>query len=143
MRSVQAALLGSGPATLPGDSFLLALDYEDGSLATITYASAGSPRMSKERVEVMGGERSAVIDDFRRVELHGGRRPRWARVPSGGVLSRRDKGHRALLRQAFRFFREGGEPPIPYRRMIETTRATLLARDALAAGDRDPVAVGE
>ncbi len=129
--SVQAVGLdGGGPAS----SFVLTLTYDDSSVATITYLARGPARMAKERLEAITGGRSAVVEDFRRVELYGKGRPRRRRV-------RRDKGHSALIAEALRFFRDGGEPPIPYERLVETTRATLLARDALAEGRRDPVAV--
>ena len=121
--------LGTGPRTLDGDNFSLTLRYADGSVATIAYAAGGSPRMTKERVEVIGAGRSAVIDDFRLLELDG------ARV---GRRARRDKGHPAIVAAAFRFFRAGGEPPIPYVRIVETTSATLLARAALGRGDGAP-----
>jgi predicted dehydrogenase/threonine dehydrogenase-like Zn-dependent dehydrogenase len=121
--------LGAGPQTLDGDNFVLVLRYADGSIATISYAAAGSPRMTKERVEVIGAGRSAVIDDFRVLELDGSR---------VGRRSRRDKGHASAVAAAFRFFRAGGEPPIPYARLVETTRATLVARAALVQGDCAP-----
>jgi hypothetical protein len=47
------------------------------------------------------------------------------------------------LQAGFEFFRNGGDPPIPYDRLIETTRATLLARDALDRAVPDAVAVTE
>jgi len=141
LRSVQVTPLG--PSTAPaGDSFLLVLGYEGDSVANLTYASSGSAGMAKERIEVIGGGRSAVIDDFRRVELRGGgglgRSRLRRRLPA-----RRDKGHATLLGEAMRFFAEGGTAPIPYPRLFETTRATLVARDALARGRRDPVELGE
>jgi len=143
LRFIQVAPLGNTPASPFGDSFTLVLGYEDGSVATVIYASGGSARMAKERVEVMGDGRSAVIDDFRRVELLGGRAWRRFKRTNRSILPRRDKGHGALLSEAFGFFRDGGEPPIPYRRLVETTKATLLARDALSAGRRGPVPVEE
>ena len=149
LATVQATALGEGPGRLAGDSFLLTLRYADGSLSTVAYVATGAAGMAKERLEALGGGRSAVIDDFRRVELHdGGRRLRAAallgrddggrrRLP--GALGARDKGHRALLAAAMRFFREGGPPPIPYERLVETTRATFIARAALAEGREAPV----
>jgi hypothetical protein len=74
-----------------------------------------------------------VIADVRSVAVHGGLH---ARLP--GRLARRDKGHAALLTATLRFFERGGEPPIPYERIVETTRATLVARDALARGEEAP-----
>ena len=129
IETIAITALGTGPKTLDGDNFSLTLRYADGSVATIAYAAGGSPRMTKERVEVIGAGRSAVIDDFRLLELDGGR---------VGRRSRRDKGHESAVAAAFRFFRAGGEPPIPYAQLVETTRATLLARAALARGDGAP-----
>jgi hypothetical protein len=115
---------------------VLTLAYEDGSLGVVTYVATGSPRMAKERIEVLGAGRAAVIDDFRRVTLHGARgRPA---LPLGVA---RDKGHRAALERFLAFAAGSAGAPIPYARLLETTRATLLARDALARGDRAPVAV--
>lgn len=127
LAGVEARAIGPGPTTLPGDSFVLTLSYTDGSLATVSYISSGSSRMTKERVEIVGAGRAAVIDDFRRLDLYGsGRRERSRR------LRFQDKGHRAILSAALRFFREGGAPPIPYARLIETTRATFAARESLS-----------
>jgi hypothetical protein len=124
-----------GGAAQGSDGFLLTLTYADGSVASVTYVARGPARMGKERLEVIASGRSAVIDDFRRVELYGEGRPRRGRN------GHRDKGHSALISEAFRFFRDGGDPPIPYGRLVETTRATLIARDALASGRREPIAV--
>jgi predicted dehydrogenase/threonine dehydrogenase-like Zn-dependent dehydrogenase len=136
LESVQVTPLGPGATTLSGDNFVLSLGYEDGSVATITYVGCGHPRLAKERVEVLGSGRSAVIDDFRRLELF----PR-----SGGLGERmpraRDKGHGAMLAAAARFFRDGGAPPVPYERLVATTRATLAARAALGRGERAPVPI--
>jgi predicted dehydrogenase len=128
LRTVAAAPLGAG-----ADSFHLTLAYDDGSLGLISYVATGSPRMAKERIEVLGAGRSAVIDDFRRLQLYGGRaRPV---LPVGLV---KDKGHEAALARFLAFVAEGGAPPIPYERLVETTRATLVAREALAAGTGEP-----
>jgi hypothetical protein len=42
------------------------------------------------------------------------------------------------LRRFLAFATRGGEPPIPYQRLLETTQVTLVARDALAAGLTGP-----
>jgi hypothetical protein len=127
LAAVAVTPLGSGPTTLAHDSFVLTLTYADGSLGIVTYVATGSPRMAKERIEVLGAGRSAVIDDFRRVQLHGGR----GRAAPAVALSK-DKGHRGALERFLAFAGTGGEPPIPYERLLETTRATLIARAALA-----------
>jgi predicted dehydrogenase len=126
LASVQLAGLGEGSASLEDDSFALTLRYADGSVASISYVAVGSPELAKERIEVFRGGRAAVIEDFRKLSLFPARTGR-RRVGS----RRQDKGHAAMLKASFEFFQNGGAPPIPYERLVETTRATLLARAAL------------
>jgi len=134
----QVTPFGSSGRVLPGDSFVITLRYADGSVATVSHLSRGHPRLPKERVEVIGRGRSAVLDDFRRLELHGGPRRRpGPRRP----LPSQDKGHEHILREALRFFAHGGSPPVPYERMLATTEATLEARTALERGDGVPFSV--
>jgi len=132
--SLQVVGLGDGPSTLEHDNFVLTLRYTDGSVASISYLATGNAELSKERIEVMGGRRAAVVEDFRRVML----------LPTGRLAyrprpRRQDKGHAAFLKASFDFFRDGGNPPIPYDRLLETTRTTLVAREALSRGDRSSI----
>jgi polar amino acid transport system substrate-binding protein len=133
-QSVAVAGLGQGAITLPGDSFVVTLTYDEGSVATISYVATGSSRMPKERIEIIGAGQSLVIEDFRRLVHHGARRPRLRRP---GVAQ--DKGHAALLGAAFGFFRDGGSPPIAYGELLATSRACLVARDLLESGNRSTV----
>jgi predicted dehydrogenase/threonine dehydrogenase-like Zn-dependent dehydrogenase len=136
LESVQVDALGTGPRTLVGDNFSVTLRYVDGSLATIRYISTGDTRMSKERIEVLGADRSAVIDDFRRTQLYARRRRSGDRLYRG-----QDKGHDAILEASIKFFRGIGPAPIPYARLSETTRATLVARQALDDRWESPIAL--
>jgi predicted dehydrogenase len=133
--SVQATTLGPGPRTLPGDNVLLVVRYADGSMANILYVASAPRRLAKERLEVLGAGRAAVVDDFRHIELL----PRAGRRGVRSPVPRRDKGHRDLVQAALRFLEGGGNPPVPYDRMLETTEITLAARDALARGEAGPV----
>jgi predicted dehydrogenase len=132
--------LGTGARTLPDDSWVLTVTYADGSVAVIGYVATGSGRLAKERIEVHGGGRPAVIVDFRGLRLHGGGRERLVRPPA--ALAGQDKGHGAALDAALSYFRSGGDPPVPYARMLETTRVTLAAREAMSAGRAGTFALG-
>jgi predicted dehydrogenase len=125
--SLQVVGLGRGPSSLEHDTFDLTLRYDGGSVASVSYVAVGSNELPKERIEVFGGARAAVIDDFRRVVLL----PRRRGVGGRGSPGRQDKGHAGLLRASFEFFQRGGEPPIPYDRLLETTRVTFAARVSL------------
>jgi hypothetical protein len=96
--------------------------------------------MPKERVEILGNGRAAVIDDFRRVELFARGRHTAVRTPASGIWRRQDKGHAGLVASAAEYFREeAAPPPIPYSRLIETTRITLLGEAAIAASELGPI----
>jgi predicted dehydrogenase len=96
--------LPSGDSIATASAFTVALSFADGSLATILYSAAGASGLPKEYVEVHGGGRSAILDDFRRLILIDGRRRR--RVRSRG----QDKGHRAEI-DAMRHALLAGESP--------------------------------
>jgi predicted dehydrogenase len=107
-RVVANAADGSGQLSL-AQRFAITLAFADGSLATILYGSESAPGVGKELVEVHSAERSAVLHDYRRLELHAARQTRILRDRG------QDKGHRAqfvALRRALEGERPGGPDPL-------------------------------
>jgi predicted dehydrogenase len=104
---------------LAGDLAVL-LGWPGGSVASITYAAGGPPTVEKERLEVLGRNRSALVDDYRSVTLDGHRTS----------LRSQDKGHRALLR-AFRAAVRAHDTSANDV-FVASTRATLRAAQALS-----------
>jgi len=51
------------------ESAAVTLKFDHGSVGTLIYTCAAAADTPKERVEILGGNRTAVIDDFRAVEL--------------------------------------------------------------------------
>ena len=51
------------------DNFSIIINYEDGSIGTITYTSKGSKKASKERVEFFSDDKTAVIENFRTLKI--------------------------------------------------------------------------
>lgn len=117
---------GIGEALLQED-LVVSLRYSDGSLATITYATGGHPRTSKERLEVLGRGRSVVIEDFRRTLLDD------AESKAGG----QDKGHSACLTVV----RQQLGAPDDARGLrlaqsaLHTTEVALAAAESLLTGE--------
>ena len=58
-----------GVAPLLNDNVVISIRFADGSVASVVYTADGSKAQAKERIEVFGGGRAAVIDDFRRWSL--------------------------------------------------------------------------
>ncbi len=108
------------------DNVVLTLRYPNGSIAVVTYIAAGDKLLGKERVEVHGGGRSAVLDDFREVELSDGRSHRKEKARFS-----QDKGHAAECEAFVSAVLKGGPSPIPFADLYATTEAMLLAVQSL------------
>lgn len=118
--SVHAEGSGRGERLLHEDLGLV-IAYADGSIATITYASDGHPSSEKERVEVLGRGRSAVIADFSELTIDGKH-----------VASPADKGHLAEAQEFRAAIRDGRDTASA---AISSTRTTLLAAASLDRSD--------
>lgn len=110
------------------DQAAIVAQLDNGSVASVAYSGGGDRAFSKERIELLGGGRIAVIDDFRRVTLSAGGRLRRRR------LWRRDKGHRATL-AAFVDAARTGVPPIPYAALLNASWAVIAVVDSLKTGE--------
>jgi predicted dehydrogenase len=112
-----------------GEDVVVTVEFAGGSLGTILYAAHGSRAFGKERFEVFGGGKTAVLDDFRRLELvsEGTRQTahqRW----------RADKGHAGLWEVFLRAVETGGEPPVRYAELFAVSEATLAAAESVRSG---------
>lgn len=93
---------GNGAGYLRADTFHLSLEFADGSLATVVYASNGSKAFPTEVCDVTGLNRSAQLTDFRALRWSAGIGTRSSRF----WLSS-DKGHATQMRQFFSGCRDG------------------------------------
>jgi predicted dehydrogenase/threonine dehydrogenase-like Zn-dependent dehydrogenase len=111
--------------TINADSVFITLRFADGSNGCIAYLSEGDKSLPKERVEIFGGSRSFVLDDFRRATLHKDGREEQV------TLKAQDKGQQAQVRQICASILEGIEAPISVNDLAATTRATFRILDSL------------
>ena len=110
------------------DNVTTTLQLADGSIGTIVYAANGDKSFPKERIEVFAGGRVAALDDFRALKMaHGGKQ----RVLKSRL--RQDKGHRGEWEAWVDAIRSGGEPPIPFTQLVNTTLATFKIVEAIRA----------
>ncbi len=86
---VDARAVGHSPR-YSGDNVLISLRFANGSEGTISYLANGDRSFSKERIEVFGGGSTAVLEDFRRLEL-----VRAGKKQTEHSRWRQDKGHQA------------------------------------------------
>jgi predicted dehydrogenase len=109
------------------DNVQVTFRFANGSLGTLTYLANGDRALPKERLEVFSGGKTAVLDDFRSLDLSEGGRTK-------GLRMSQDKGHREIWRAFITASQKGGNPPIPYAELFSGARATLAALKSLEIG---------
>ena len=122
-----------GAAGTADDQTVIVARFDNGSVASIGYFAGGHKGFPKERIEIFGGGRVAVIDDFKTVLLSREGRTKTHKI------SGRDKGHQAELNAFINAVRRGGPPPIPYSALLNVSWAALGAMESLRTGLPVPV----
>jgi predicted dehydrogenase/threonine dehydrogenase-like Zn-dependent dehydrogenase len=122
--AVSAYCLPTGSQNPIGENNLVAtVLFEDGSIGSLNYSTIGSKRAAGERVEVFAKGMTAIVDDFKRLEIVSTVRRRqstyWAR-----------KGYDIQLESFFSAIRRGGVPDVTVR---DGARATIVCLRMLEA----------
>jgi polar amino acid transport system substrate-binding protein len=110
------------------DSVFITLRLADGSNASIAYLAEGDKALAKERIEIFGGGRAFVIDDFRSATAYENGREKTTK------LREQDKGQRDEIKAVVSVVLEGKPAPISIQDLTTTTRATFRIRDSLRTG---------
>jgi predicted dehydrogenase len=111
------------------DNLHITLQFENGSVGTITYLANGDKSIPKERVEVFAAGSIAILDDFRTLEL-----TRDAKRDRMTSKLRQDKGHRGEWEAFVDAIRTGTQSPIAFREIVATTLTTFRALDSARTG---------
>lgn len=118
---------------LLNDNVCFIMQMADGSVASISYCADGSKALTKEYIEIHGGGRSAIIDDWRTVTLFDG-----DTGTHKSKVAAQDKGQTAML-AAWIAALISGKPAISARELLSVSAATIAAVESLTIGG--PVAV--
>lgn len=119
---------GPNAPQITEDQCFITVRHANGSISQIAYLAGGDKAFPKERVEMFGGGRLAVIDDFRDVVL----------CVNGKVTrqrsSQQDKGHGAELDRFAEALTNGSSEPIPWHELRSVTLAAILAERSIREG---------
>jgi len=119
---------GRNAPKITDDQVFITLRHANGSVSSVAYLAGGDKSFPKERVEVFGGGRVAVIDDFRSVTL----------VANGKTKRKKgwsqDKGHRAEIKAFSTALNEGSEAPISWDDIKSVSIASIMAVRSLREG---------
>ena len=109
------------------DVVAIQIKMANGSIASIGYYANGSKSLSKERIEVFQGGLSAVVDDFKRIDIY---------ASDGKIKTRKgvqNKGQATMLDSYVRDLKEGRDT-IPPAEIFQNTLATFAVLDSLREG---------
>jgi predicted dehydrogenase/threonine dehydrogenase-like Zn-dependent dehydrogenase len=111
------------------DNVSMIFKYSNGSIGVIEYLANGNKSFGKERIEVFGSGKVAVLDDFRSLDLIS----ESSHITKRSLLGQ-DKGHKAAW-QAFCQGIQQGKPTIDYSHLIGVTRASFAVMKSLETGN--------
>nr|UXE41703.1 inositol 2-dehydrogenase/D-chiro-inositol 3-dehydrogenase [uncultured bacterium] len=125
--SVYASALPNG-GKYSNDNLVAALEFENGSVGTVTYVANGDKSFPKERVEAFSGGCVATLDDYRMLTtLRAGRQQTFRSRLS------QDKGHADQWKEFARAICSGSPAPISFNEIVNVSRACLRILDSLRA----------
>jgi len=108
--------------------------FANGAAGTISYLTGGNVRFPKETLDVVGGGRSARLDNFKTASVWTGRRKSTVRARGG-----QDKGQHQEMAAFVEAVRTGGPMPVSIDSLLATTRATIAVGESLLSGHPEPV----
>jgi predicted dehydrogenase/threonine dehydrogenase-like Zn-dependent dehydrogenase len=123
--SVSVKAQADGNSSSDPDNIIISVTFSDSSIGTVAYVASGDPAFPKERLEVFGGGKVGVIDNWRQLLIQGhGKKIRqrcWLQA---------EKGHA----QEMIAFIEGikkGKPAISFESQVLTTKTTFAIQRTL------------
>jgi predicted dehydrogenase len=128
--SVYASAL-SNDGKYSNDNLVAAMEFENGSVGTITYVSNGDKSFPKERVEVFSGGCVVTLDDYRLLTTVRGGRQQTLRS-----RLRQDKGHAGEWREFAMTICSGSPAPISFDEIVNVSRTCLRMLDSLRERQR-------
>ncbi|MCK4350577.1 MAG: oxidoreductase, partial [Candidatus Krumholzibacteria bacterium] len=90
----------------------------DGSIANISYFANGSKALKKERLEVFSSGKTAVLDDFVKLDIFTSRKKTNKKLGQ-------DKGHRREVEEFLDSIRNGRPAPIPFEEIYYSTKMSF------------------
>lgn len=106
------------------DTVTIQLNFENGSIANISYFSNGNKLLNKEYLEVFCGGIVAVIDDFKEYRVAG----KTAKTTKGN----QDKGHNREVAAYINAIENGNPTPISFIEQYTSMLATFKCLESIA-----------
>jgi len=123
-----SAVRPEAPSADDLENITAVVTYENGSVGTLMYLTQGGIKVPKEYLEVFGGGRTAVLNNFSGVEFFEGAGERS--VKARGL----NKGQKEEMAAFVSAVKAGGAMPISIDELFDTTLVTLAAAESMTSG---------
>jgi predicted dehydrogenase len=110
------------------------LRFASGATGSISYLTCGNTRFPKETMDVIGGGRSARLDNFKTAAVWSGRGVSTTKARGG-----QDKGQQAEMASFVEAVRTGAPMPIGMDALLDITKATIAVGESLLSGRPEQV----
>lgn len=107
------------------DTLTVSLQFQNGSIGSIQYFANGAKGLPKEYIEVYANGVTAVLKDFKTLEIHSKGRPFRKKLMS------QNKGQKEMVRAFVGAVRDGGATPIPLEDIYAVTLTTFRILESL------------
>jgi predicted dehydrogenase len=111
-----------------GDTLTVSMQYANGSLGSIQYFANGSRSVPKEYLEIHCHGLTAILRDFKELDIHGDRKRFRKKLLS------QDKGQKAEVGKFLESIIRGEPSPIPAEEIFTTTRVTFKIVESIRTG---------
>ena len=107
------------------DTLSINLQFENGSIATISYFSNGSKELNKEYLEIFTNGQSIIINDFKEMHIHG-------KTTKKFNLNTQDKGHKEEVKVFLEAIKKGQVCPIPFDETYNAMLVTFKVQESIS-----------
>lgn len=128
IRSVFAKSLNFSNSNVTNrDNIIAVLKFDNGSVGSLSYFEKGDPGFAKEYIEIFGGQKAGILNDFRYLELS--QEGKLKKYKFTG-----EKGHCEEMENVVNSMLNEEKSPIPFESIFNTTLTTFLILKSLETG---------
>ncbi len=117
------------------DNVNITIKFSDGSVGNILYLANGDKSMAKERIEVFGGGKAVLIDDFKKLTIY-----QKNKAESINIIG---KGHKEEVVSFLEAIKRGKSSPISFDSLYLTTLTSFKILDSIYTGLPQDIAMNE
>lgn len=127
-RRIFANVIPVGGAVVHEENITINIEYQNNSLGVIFYSALGSFRLPKEYIEIYGGGKTMVIDNFKNAEMI------YPDKIKNLSLRHQDKGYTRELETFIDTIRTGKPSPFSLEEIYDVHLTTFKAAESMRSG---------